>query len=92
MHQRKCHNYELQCIGNMDETPVCFDMPAARTMEKKGTKTVLVKTTDLKKSRFTVTLACLADGTKLSPFVLPPSRWIKSGVKDWEDFCRDATC
>ena len=42
---RKRFNYDLSQIGNMDETPVCFDMPSNRTVERKGAKTVFVKTT-----------------------------------------------
>ena len=67
---RRKENYQLVHIGNMDETPVWFDMPSARTVNAKGTKTVLVNTTGHEKSRFTVALACLADGTKLKPIVI----------------------
>ena len=67
---RKRDDYELVQIGNMDETPVWFDMPAARTVESRGAKTVLLKTTGNEKTRFTVVLSCLADGTKLKPMVI----------------------
>ena len=67
---RKRDDYELVQIGNMDETPVWFDMPAARTVESCGVKTVLLKTTGNEKTRFTVVLSCLADGTKLKPMVI----------------------
>ena len=67
---RRKENYELVHIGNMDETPVWFDMPSARTMNAKGAKTVLVNTTGHEKSWFTVVLACLADGMKLKPMVI----------------------
>ena len=67
---RKRDDYELVQIGNMDETPVWFDMPAARTVESRGVKTVLLKTTGNEKTRFTVVLSCLADGTKLKPMVI----------------------
>lgn len=39
-------------------------------MEVKGTKTVLVKSTGHEKTKFTVVLSCLADGTKLKPMVI----------------------
>ena len=64
------NNYELGQIGNMDETPMWFDMPNARTVNQCGAKTVLVKTTGHEKSRFTVVLTCMADGTKLKPMVM----------------------
>ena len=54
----------------MDETPMNFDMPPNRTVNSKGSKTVLIKTTGHEKTRFTVVLACMADGTKLKPMVV----------------------
>ena len=63
-------NYELQNIGNMDETPVWFDIPAVRTIDSRGASTILIKTTGHENLRFIVVLACLADGTKLNPMVI----------------------
>ena len=68
--QRERHGYDLSLIGNMDETPVWFDMPCARTVNAKGEKTVLVKTTGHEKSRFTVVLACMANGVHLKPMII----------------------
>ena len=68
--QREKMAFTLAQIGHMDETPVWFDMPHARTVSNVGEKTVLVKTTGHEKSRFTVLLACMADGTKLKPMVI----------------------
>ena len=62
---RRENNYEIQCIGNMDDTLMNFDMPPSRTVNPVGEKTVYIKTTGNEKSHFTVVLACLADGTKL---------------------------
>jgi hypothetical protein len=62
---RKEHDFELRTIGNIDETPMFFDMPGSRTV--KGSKTVSVKTSGSEKSHFTVILSCLAGGTKLKP-------------------------
>ena len=64
------HQYALANIGNMDETPMNFDMPPNRTFNSKGSKTVLIKTTGHEKTRFTVVLACMADRTKLKPMVV----------------------
>ena len=66
---RKKANYELANIGNMDETPVWFDMPSTRTVNTRGEKTVSVTTIGHEKSCFTVVLSCLADGTKLKPMI-----------------------
>ena len=68
--RRRKMNYELQNIGNMDETPVWFDMPAARMIDSHGASTILIKTTGHEKLRFTVVLACLAYRTKLNLMVI----------------------
>ena len=83
--KKKQKNFDLSAIGNMDETLVWFDKPAIRTAESRGAKTVFVKTTGHKKTRFTVVLACLADGTKLKPMVVlkrktMPKERFSSGV------------
>ena len=67
---RKRNQYPLSCIGNMDETPLNFDMVAGRTVDIKDAKTVQVRGTGHEKSRFTVVLLCMADGTKLKPMVI----------------------
>ncbi len=40
----------------MDETPMQFDLPGNRTVNAKGDKTVMVKTTGHEKTYFTVVL------------------------------------
>ena len=47
-----------------------FDMVGNKTVNQAGDKTVWVKTTGHDKQRFTVVLACLADGIKLPPMVI----------------------
>ena len=47
---RKKKHYDLHQIGNMDETPMNFDMPHTRTVHTSGKKTVLIKTTGNEKS------------------------------------------
>jgi hypothetical protein len=80
----------------MDETPVFFDLPANRTVDSVGAKTVAVRTTGHEKSHFTTVLACMADGTKLPPMVIfkrktMPKEKFPSGVvvhvheKGWMD-------
>ncbi len=60
----------IQRIGNMDEVPVYFDMAPKKVITRKGTKTVCVQTNNMEKTRITVILCCLADGTKLPPMVI----------------------
>lgn len=67
---RKTHSYPLDQIGNADQTPVFFDMPSSVTVAKRGDKSVLVRSTGNEKSRVTVMLTCLADGTKLPPYLI----------------------
>ncbi|KAK0141223.1 Pogo transposable element with KRAB domain [Merluccius polli] len=67
---RKKHSYPLDQIGNADQTPVYFDMPTSVTVNRKGEKSMLVKSTGNEKSRVTVMLTCLADGSKLPPYVI----------------------
>ncbi|TWW54824.1 Pogo transposable element with KRAB domain [Takifugu flavidus] len=45
-------------------------MPTPVTVHEKGEKSVILKSTGNEKSRVTVMLACLADGTKLPPYVV----------------------
>ena len=33
---RKEYHFEIAQIGNMDETPMCFDLPPNRTVDSKG--------------------------------------------------------
>ena len=54
----------------MDETPINFDMLGNKTVDFKGVRTVNVKSTGHEKTRFTVVLACMADGTQLKPMVI----------------------
>lgn len=58
------------CIGNMDETPLWFDLPQNRTFDFKGVKQVRCKTTGKEKLRYTVVLSAMADGTKLKPMII----------------------
>ena len=80
----------------MDETPVWFDMPLARTVNPRGEKNVSVTTTGHEKSPFTVVLSCLADGTKLKPMIIfkrktqpkekfPPGVVVHHHPKGWMD-------
>jgi hypothetical protein len=67
---RRKHDYLLGQMGKANETPVFFDMVANTTVDTKGSKSVLVKTTGHEKLRITVMLSVLADGRKPTPFVI----------------------
>lgn len=81
INQRKQINFELSQIGNMDETPMWFDLPANRTIDSKGKHTVQIRTTGHEKTHFTVVLSCMADGFKLKPMVIFKRKTIPKGVK-----------
>jgi len=55
--------------ANVDETAIYLDMPPNYTLEKKGVKEVLLKTTGCEKLRLTEMLAATADGRKLPPLL-----------------------
>ncbi|KFD64377.1 hypothetical protein M514_23401 [Trichuris suis] len=54
----------------MRQTPVYFDMPTNKTVESKDARSVVLNSSGHEKTRFTVALSCLADGTKLKPMVI----------------------
>lgn len=54
----------------MDETPMNSDKRTSETVSKVGKKTVLVKMTGHEKTRFTIVLSYLFDGTKFKPMVI----------------------
>ena len=69
-HLRYIKQYPLGAIGNMDETPLWFDMPGETTVTHTGERSVPVRTTGHDKARYTVVLAAMADGKKLKPYVV----------------------
>ncbi|CAI7865788.1 unnamed protein product [Closterium sp. NIES-53] len=64
---RSLHDYPLDLILNADQTPLFLEMPAERTLEKKGARTVHVRSAGYEKERVTVMLAVTASGLKLPP-------------------------
>jgi len=81
LYRRIEYNYPLSLIGNIDETPMTFNLPSQTTIEERGKRTVSILTTGHERTHFTVTLACLADGTKLPPFII-----FKLVKVSWENF------
>lgn len=78
---RKEQKFDLCHIGNMDETPMFFDMLSNRTVDRIGAKTVYVRTTGHEKTHFTAVLCCLANGTKLPPMIIFKRKSIPKGEK-----------
>lgn len=66
----KTLQYESKYVLNMDETPFYFDMPGAKTINKKGARSVEVLTTGQDKRRFTTVCTLAADGTQLKNYII----------------------
>ena len=62
--------FEIGQLGNMDKVHLMFDVPSNKTVDVKGAKTIVIKTSGNEKTRYTVVLACSADGTKLPPLLI----------------------
>jgi len=69
INMRKKLCFEIGQLGNMDEVPLAFDVPSNKTVDVKGAKTIMIKTSGNEKTRYTVVLVCCADGTKLPPLL-----------------------
>ena len=93
---QKNNNFELNCIANMDETPIFFDMVGALTIDCRWAQSVPIRTTGNDKNRLTCVLGILSDGTKLPPMVIfkgkrkpkgqyPPGLVIKMQKNGWMD-------
>jgi len=70
INMRKKLCFEIVQLGNMDEVPLTFDVPLNKTVDVKGAKTIMIKTSGNEKMPYTVVLACCADGTKLPPLLI----------------------
>ena len=67
---RENGKYSKEMIGNMDETPLYFDMIPSRSLEKRGAMEVRVKSTGAQKQHITVVLACTGAGKMLPPMII----------------------
>lgn len=67
--RQRC-GYKSSQILNMDETLMRFELPATRTLEFSGTRTVPILSRGGDKQSFTVVLAVKANGEKLPPKVI----------------------
>ena len=66
----KNSDYPFEYICNMDETPVYLDLVPNKVVDKKGKKSIRVRTTSSEKNRITATLCCTAAGKFLPAFVV----------------------
>lgn len=68
--QRMENEFDDSMIINMDETPMYFDLVHGKTINQKGEKSVLIRTTGAEKRHLTVVLAVSADGDVLPPMII----------------------
>ena len=68
MRKKLC--FEIGQLGNMEEIPLTFDVLSNKTVDVEGAKTIMIKTSGNEKTRYTVVVACCADGTKLPPLLI----------------------
>ena len=78
---RKAENIGPADIVNMDQTMCRFDMPPSRTNNKRGERTICIKTTHAEKKGFTVALAATASGKKLPAVIVFKERGRSLGVR-----------
>ena len=57
-----------------------FDIPSNKTVDVKGAKTVMIKTSGNEKMCYTVVLVCCADGTKLPPLLISKRKMLPKDV------------
>ena len=57
-------------VINMDQTPIPFTFPSNRTLEKKGTKTIHVRTSTTDTKRATLAATVTGSGQLLTPFLI----------------------
>ena len=62
--------YPLSLVGNMDETPVFFDMVPSKCIAGKGTKECVVRTSGGEKKHLTVVLSATGDGKMLQTMII----------------------
>lgn len=72
---------KFEVVGNMDETPLYFDVVPGRVLDKKGKKSVVVRTTGNAKRHLTVVLTVLAHGEVLPALAILRERSSRSFVK-----------
>ena len=67
---RESGDFPYNLIANMDETPAYFDTVPSKTVDKKGKKSIIVRTTKSEKRHITAVLSCTATGDMLPPMII----------------------
>ena len=83
----KQHDYAADHIVNMDEVPLTFDMPLAKTVEVKGADSVTIQTTGHEKTHFTVVLYADVCGWVVTAWKHVNVSCIRSGFRKAKIYC-----
>ena len=70
MYRHIQHDYPLTLIGNMDETPMIFDLLDNITINETEMQSVSIRIIGHEKTNFTIVLTYMANGIKLPPLVI----------------------
>ena len=68
MKQHIAVNYLMAFIGNIDETPMYFDLVPNKVMDQVGAKSCVIRTSGADKRHLTVALTVTANGDMHPPF------------------------
>ena len=68
--EKKNGRFPLSLIGNMDETPVYFNLVSGKTIDRVCVKSCVIRSTGAEKRHITVVLTVPADGSMLPPMVI----------------------
>mgnify|MGYP006205657777 FL=1 len=70
MMRQKVSGMDPGDVLNMDQTPIPYSFPSSRTLEKKGAKTINVRTSRTDTKRATLAATVTASGKLLTPFLI----------------------
>jgi hypothetical protein len=68
--RQKVSGMDPEDVLNMDQTPIPYSFPSSRTLEKKGTKAIHVRTSTSDTKRATLAATVTASGKLLPPFLI----------------------
>ena len=68
--ERKNGRFPNALIGNMDETPVYFDLVPGKTIDRVGVKSCIIRSRGAEKRHIMVVLTVAVDGSMLPPMVI----------------------
>jgi hypothetical protein len=77
----KMSTYRPECIMNMDETSVQFEVVPRHTFDFRGSSTTRLSTAGLERKCFTVVLTITAAGQCLKPFVIHKRKTVPHEAK-----------